>query len=149
MLYKKGIPAEKFAPLQVVFPSHSFGSQSKEAERCGQMLSGCAGEVQFSRYFCNTSANHLTQWSVRTAGDANASPFPSAFPTLALISEELKFFFMDGIHGGHIFLITTALHVLLGTDCKARHPPSQQQPSQTCLGVSGIQRCSNQQADAD
>lgn len=35
---------------------------------------------------------------------------------------------MDGIHGGRCSLITAALHVLLGTDCEARDPPTQRHP---------------------
>jgi len=59
---------------------------------------------------------------------------PSAFPTLASISEELKSCFMDRIHGGRFSLITAALHVLLGPDCKARHPPTQHPPPSSVWG---------------
>lgn len=88
-------------------------------------MSGCAGEVWFHCYLCCTSANHLTQWLVQPAGDSNTS----ALPGLASISGELKSCFMDRIHGGHCSLITAALHVLLGTDCKARQHPTQHPPS--------------------
>lgn len=66
---------------------------------------------------------------------------PSTLPVLASISGELKSYFMDGIHGGRCFLITTALHVLLGTDCKARHPPTQHHPSPIwgCLEYSVVE----------
>lgn len=55
---------------------------------------------------------------------------------------------MDGTHRGCGFLITADLHVLLGTDCTARHPPTRCQsvPIRGCLEGSGVQ---NQQADAD
>lgn len=55
---------------------------------------------------------------------------------------------MDGIHGGRGFLITADLHVLLGTDCTARRPPTRCQsvPIRGCLEGSVVQ---NQQADAD
>lgn len=55
---------------------------------------------------------------------------------------------MDRIHGGCGFLITADLHVLLGTDCTARHPPTwcQSIPIWGCLEGSVVQ---NQQADAD
>lgn len=47
---------------------------------------------------------------------------------------------MDGIHGGRCSLITAALHVLLGTDCTARHPPPQHQtiPIWGCLEYSVV-----------
>lgn len=66
---------------------------------------------------------------------------PSALPALASISGELKSCFTDAIHGGRCSLITAALHVLLRTDCKARHPPAQHHPSPIwrCLGYSVVE----------
>lgn len=59
---------------------------------------------------------------------------------LASISGELKSCFTDGIHGGRCSLITAALHVLLGTDCKARHPPTHHHPTSIwgCLEYSVV-----------
>lgn len=93
-------------------------------------------------------ANHLTQRWVRAARVPNTTPLLLLLPALASISGELKSCFMDGIHGGCGFLITADLHVLLGTDCTARLPPTwcQSVPIRGCLEGGVVQ---NQQADAD
>lgn len=122
----------KFASIRVGFPS-----ENRERWAGG---SCCAAEAQFPSYLCYTSANHLTQRSVQPAGASNTSPLPPHLPVLASISGELKSCFMDGIHGGRCSLITAALHVLLGTDCTARHPPTQHQtiPIWGCLEYSVV-----------
>lgn len=114
-----------------------FPSESRERWAGG---SCCAAEAQFPSYLCYTSANHLTQWLVLLAGAPNTLPLLPLLPVLASISGELKSCFMDGIHGGRCSLITAALHVLLGTDCTARHPPPQHQtiPIWGCLEYSVV-----------
>lgn len=121
-----------FGSIRVGFPS-----ENREMWAGG---SCCAAEAQFPSYLCYTSANHLTQWSVLLAGAPNTLPLPPLLPVLASISGELKSCFMDGIHGGRCSLITAALHVLLGTDCTARHSPPQHQtiPIWGCLEYSVV-----------
>lgn len=100
-------------------------------QRAGETWAGvsyCAAKHQFPSYLCYTSANHLTQRSVQAAGASNTLPLPLHLPVLVSISGELRSCFMDGIHGGRCFLITAALHVLLGTDCTARHPRPSAKP---------------------
>lgn len=117
----RGAKKTRLASIRVGFPSQSGETWAG--------VSCCAAKHQFPSYLCYTSANHLTQRSVRAAGASNTLPLPLHLPVLVSISGELRSFFTDGIHGGRCFLITAALHVLLGTDCTARHPRPSAKPS--------------------
>lgn len=117
----RGAKKTRLASIRVGFPSESGETWAG--------VSCCAAKHQFPSYLCYTSANHLTQRSVQAAGASNTLPLPLHLPVLVSISGELKSCFMDGIHGGRCFLITAALHVLLGTDCTARHPRPSAKPS--------------------
>lgn len=130
----------------------SFGERrgvSGEAGRGGQVCLAVPARFSFLVTFATPRLIiELSGRSARQEPRIYLVP-PYALPALASISGELKSCFTDAIHGGRCSLITAALHVLLGTDCKARHPPTPHPPIQLHLGVSGIQRCWNQQADAD
>lgn len=117
----RGAKKTGLASIRVGFPSESGETWAG--------VSCCAAKHQFPSYLCYTSANHLTQRLVQAAGASNTLPLPLHLPVLVSISGELRSCFMDGIHGGRSFLITAALHVLLGTDCTARHPRPSAKPS--------------------
>lgn len=68
---------------------------------------------------------------------------------LASISGELRSRFTGGMHVGRRCLITGALHVLLGTDCKERRPTSPRRAPPKLFVLSGKQRCEKQQAPKD
>lgn len=117
---KPSTPAEETAAVKEEL---KFAAIWVEAPLVGGCVWLCwRGSVFRSLYY--TSANHRTQWSARPAGASNNSSLPLHLPLLASISEELQSCFSGGIHGGCCFLITAAHHVLLGTDCAARHRPS-------------------------
>lgn len=126
-------PAEKTAAVEVELKRQSLppfrsGFLQRSRERWAG-VSCCAAKAQFPTCLCYTSANHPTQQSVQPAGASKTSPLTLHLLVLASISGELKSCSMDEIHGGHCSLITAPLHVLLGTDCTARHPPTRHRTS--------------------
>ena len=121
-------------PFEVGFPSESGGVRAGEAGRGGQVCLAVPARFSFPATFATPRLiMALGGRSARQEPRMHLVP-PYALPTLASISGELKSCFTDAIHGGRCSLITAALHVLLGTDCKARHPPTPHPPHPAPFG---------------